>query len=105
MIGVTLLAIPCAYIGWQANIVRERRALLNSLRTAGGGDFTALLYNKARPPPPPWLRRILGDETVELLLVPPTTDEEAMARIHRLFPDTRVLLGTVSAEATSDPPE
>jgi hypothetical protein len=29
MIGVTLLAIPCGYVGWQAKIVRERRAELN----------------------------------------------------------------------------
>ena len=25
MIGVTLLAVPCAYVGWQAKIVRERQ--------------------------------------------------------------------------------
>jgi hypothetical protein len=30
MIVVTLLAVPCGYIGWQARIVRERRDLLAS---------------------------------------------------------------------------
>jgi hypothetical protein len=96
LIGVTLLAVPCAYVGWQAKIVRDRRALLDSIKAAGGGDETAMFYNSASPPPPPWLRRILGDETVELLLVPPATNEETMARIHRLFPDTRILVGTKS---------
>jgi hypothetical protein len=94
MIGVTLLAVPLGYVGWQAKIVRDRRALLDSIKAAGGGDETAMFHNNASPPPPPWLRRILGDETVELLLVPPATDEETMARIHRLFPDTRILVGT-----------
>jgi hypothetical protein len=26
MIGVTVLAVPCGYVGWQAKIVRERTA-------------------------------------------------------------------------------
>ena len=94
LIGVTLLAVPLGYVGWQATIVRERRALLDSIKAAGGGDETAVFHNNASPPP--WLRRILGDETVELLLVPPATDKETMARIHRLFPDTHILVGTRS---------
>ena len=31
MIGVTLLAIPCGYVGWQAKIVRERKATFDRL--------------------------------------------------------------------------
>jgi hypothetical protein len=98
MILVALMAVPCAYVGWQAKIVRERRALLDQIEAAGGGDETAVFYNSASPPPPPWLRRILGDETIELLLVPSTTDEETMARIHLLFPDTQILVGKKSAK-------
>ena len=30
MIGVTLLAVPCAFVGWQAKIVRERKAWLDA---------------------------------------------------------------------------
>jgi hypothetical protein len=29
MIAVALLAVACGYVGWQARIVRERRAELN----------------------------------------------------------------------------
>jgi hypothetical protein len=90
LIVVTLLAAPLGYVGWQAKIVRERRALLDSIKAAGGSDLTDVLHNSAIPPPPPWLRRILGDQTVEVLLVPATTNEETLARIHRLFPDTLV---------------
>jgi hypothetical protein len=32
MIGVTVLAVPCAYIGWQAKIVREHEAALQRLK-------------------------------------------------------------------------
>ena len=28
MIGVSLLAIPCGYVGWQAKIVTDRKAFL-----------------------------------------------------------------------------
>jgi hypothetical protein len=90
MIVVMLLALPCAYVGWQAKIVRERRALLDSIKAAGGSDLTVVLYNSASPPPPPWLRRLLGDQTIEVLLVPATTNEETLARIPRLFPGTRI---------------
>jgi hypothetical protein len=27
MVVVTLLAVPCGYVGWQAKIVRERKAV------------------------------------------------------------------------------
>jgi hypothetical protein len=36
LIGVTLLAIPCAYVGWQAKIVRARQAMAKRLSARGG---------------------------------------------------------------------
>jgi hypothetical protein len=30
LIGVTLAAIPCGYVGWQAKIVRDRKAFLQT---------------------------------------------------------------------------
>jgi len=93
LIVVTLVAVPCAYVGWQAKVVRERRALLDSLKAAGGGAIPVFHYEYI-PPPPPWIRRVFGDETVEELLVPPKTDEETMARIRHLFPGAHILVGT-----------
>src|SRR5690349_20051060 len=89
MIVVTLLAVPCAYVGWQAKIVRERRALFDEIKAADGGE----LNDGNVSPSPPWLRRILGDETVRLLVVPSTTDKETMVRLHRLFPGTLIWFG------------
>jgi hypothetical protein len=88
MIVVTLLAVPCAYVGWQAKIVRERRAMRDSILDAGG--YITDLWFIPRLPPPSWLRRILGDETVEILVVPDETDEQTIAEIRRLFPDTKI---------------
>jgi hypothetical protein len=30
MVGVTLLAVPLGYVGWQAKIVRERKAFYDA---------------------------------------------------------------------------
>ena len=65
MIGVTLLAVPCAYISHEAKVVRERRAILRTIDTAGGrflaineGDLPAGMTG------PGWIRRLLGDVAV-----------------------------------------
>ncbi len=50
MIVVAVVAIPCAYVGWQAKIVRERRALLDSIKAAGG--FVTAARDNGGPPPP-----------------------------------------------------
>src|SRR5690348_1919362 len=60
MIVVTLLAVACAYIGWQAKIVRERRIELErtvDLRVVGidGSDKWGII---------PWVRRVLGDKPI-----------------------------------------
>jgi hypothetical protein len=65
MIGVTLLAVLCAYVGWQAKIVRERRAMLGTIDAAGG---RYLVINEGDVPAgmagPGWIRRLLGDVAV-----------------------------------------
>lgn len=65
MIGVTLLAMACAYVGWQAKIVRERRTILRTIDAVGGrylaineGDLPARMMG------PGWIRRLLGDVAV-----------------------------------------
>ncbi len=42
MIGVTLLAVPCGYIGWQARIVWERKAMLNRISEFDGSYLTVM---------------------------------------------------------------
>jgi hypothetical protein len=62
MIVVTLLAVPCAYFGWQAKIVRERR-----LQIMARSSPRILVYHgeQALPNGPNWFRLALGDVPVE----------------------------------------
>jgi hypothetical protein len=71
MIVVTLLAVPCAYVGWQAKIVRERKNLLTRLVDSGGGYLAYVPeeggYWATDGKPviePPFLRALFGDETI-----------------------------------------
>ncbi len=58
LIVVTLLAVPCAYVGWQAKIVRNRRAMLfDNPRFGMLSDFVSV----GGEPEVSWLRRYLGD--------------------------------------------
>jgi hypothetical protein len=65
MIGVTLLAGVCGYVGWQAKIVRERRAMLQTIEAAGG-QYAAVADGNlpAGMTGPNWIRRLLGDVAV-----------------------------------------
>jgi hypothetical protein len=96
LIGVTLLAVACGYVGWQASIARDRQAWLiahprrdamlvpiRTLATLAAGN------NQSRPL---IIRRWIGDaaqDTIELD-APATVEEERRAVM--LFPEARVLL-------------
>jgi len=95
LIGVTLLAVPCAYVGWQAKIVRERQAWLMANPQSGAsavyGVLATLAFGNTKNRPS-FVRLWLGDaaqETVELDSY--ATDEEKQLAI-MLFPEARVLL-------------
>src|SRR4051812_15210089 len=74
LIVVTLLAVPMAYVGWQAKIVTDRRHL-RELIAGAGGTVTVNLpaksgTNPAPLPQPNWLRSLLGDEPAGFIIVP-----------------------------------
>jgi hypothetical protein len=75
MIGVTLLAVPLGYVGWQAKIVRDRKSWRDAIVRLGG----SVSPQRPRPPggaaaqpvpQPNWLRRLLGDEPAGFILLP-----------------------------------
>ena len=91
MIVVTLFAlIPCGYIGWQAKIVRERRAELN--RAVDGRLFGIAGSDERRAIP--WIRRVLADQQVFSILMPVGTDRSELDRLRALFPEARVEVWT-----------
>ncbi len=93
LIVVTLLAVPCAYVGWQAKIVRERKIMARRIMAVDKGF---VYVNPTQPShivaasSIPWIRRLLGDEPVSMILLPivtgPTTRGEAQA----VFPEAAV---------------
>ena len=86
MVGVTLLAVPCAYIGWQAKIVRERRAELNrtvDARLVGIADNDEERVN-------PWIRRVFGDQRVASIRMLVGTSEAELVRLRVLFPEAKI---------------
>jgi hypothetical protein len=84
MIAVTLLAVPCAYVGRQVKIVRERRTWLEDLRT---GYWTGSQYDKSKSPSV--LRRWLGDRAVERVYLRDISPAQ-LEEIKWLFPEAKV---------------
>jgi hypothetical protein len=57
MVGVTLLAVPCSYVGWQVRVVKERR-----LQIEARSSPWITLYRGKEPLTngPNWFRRALA---------------------------------------------
>ena len=95
MIGVALLAIPCAYVGWQAKIVRDRKAVARWIEERNGDlsdNITTPLHGPYQPQVS-WLRRTLGDKGVADVLFPkPLTDDDKQ-RIKDAFPEAELSVG------------
>ena len=58
MIAVMLLAVPCAYVGWQAKIVNERKDMLETGSDGPVFDFTVY---KGKDAAIPTIRLWIGD--------------------------------------------
>ncbi len=102
MIAVTLLAVPLGYVGWQAKIVRERKAWLKAHPQLDSLSFKAMLFERSlvpddqdKPPAiqgdtsesPSVIRLWLGDATVEQLWVKEGAEAKTAAGI---FPESTI---------------
>jgi hypothetical protein len=84
LIGVTLLAIPCAYVGWQAKIVRQRRAMLfNNPRV---GVLSSVVTVDGEPDVS-WLRRWLGDDHPGNIVTVDDASEAELDEYRSEFPE------------------
>src|SRR5436309_4435009 len=78
---IAVLAIPCAWVGWQAKMVRARRAMLDQVLLEYNGGSSIWPYDRPNPPKDrngvvisiPWIRRLLGDVIVTTVELPPDT--------------------------------
>jgi hypothetical protein len=96
MIGVTLLAVLCGYLGSQAKIVRDRRAVVAWILTETQGscilDSVRITERGVRVPPDPnWLRKLLGDRSFQYIVIPEEElTEDRLKRIKAAFPESVV---------------
>jgi hypothetical protein len=84
LISVTLLAVACGYIGWEAKIVRDRRALLSWLLDNGGG----LMESDPSVPDVSWIRRAMGDHSVAAINLPRGISRLQVDRMKAAFPES-----------------
>ena len=96
-IFTAIVAIPYAYVGSQARIVRERRAMLSAVIDSGGGyraylpkEGTHEFIGDLELDEPPFLRRCFGDETITELWVRGPLEEDKRLQFERVFSDAGV---------------
>ncbi len=129
MIVVTLVAVECAYVGWQVKIVRERKATLAEIEASGGAFVTytpASLFSESRfyieravgkipnhdprryvphfNDAPSAIRRWFGDETVFDIWLPYTISSTDVNRIEKCFPEAAVQRGEPPDQALPQAP-
>jgi hypothetical protein len=94
MIVVTLLAVPCANVGWQAKIVNERRRLLESVLLHQGVAYPDLSPSHSSGPlpdrSPPCIRRLMGDVWMDGIYQDAKTSDEVLERVATTFPEAIV---------------
>ncbi|HEV3417286.1 MAG TPA: hypothetical protein VG056_10745, partial [Pirellulales bacterium] len=104
LIGVTLLAVLCGYVGRQVEIVRERRAFLDRIVRVGGFynnesrkvfGWVPEIYRRIPSPPPGHptvsaIRSLLGDEAIRSVAIP--LDAFLYDQVRAKFPDAAIYM-------------
>ena len=94
LIAVTVLAIPCGWLGWQAKIVRDRIATAREIEHEGGRlrSFinTGVVPWPKTPPTQPWYRRLFGDAIVDCIDLPPSMTSR-QNEIQEQFPESEII--------------
>ena len=93
MIVVTLLAVLMGYVGGQAKVVRERAAMLSTIRDRGGYVVEASTVPFLKP----WaritsFREWLGDIAIQGIQLPTETKEDEVDRIKIAFPESNITI-------------
>ena len=84
LIVVTLLAVPCAVVGWQAKFVRERLAVRHQFESVRVFFGSQTATNSVVQ----WFRNLLGDSYVFVVYIPKEgIDREDIKRMRAVFPE------------------
>jgi hypothetical protein len=93
LVGVTLLCLPCFWVGYQLNWIRERNAARRWLEANGQSYIRARdAVDSVMPEPAPSGLDLFGEEGVASILLFPTTEhpfdrQEKKTELSRLFPE------------------
>jgi hypothetical protein len=92
LIGVTLLAAVCRYIGSQAEIVGRRTATVQWIHSHKGSSTAGREppFKKKPAVSIPWVRMLLGNRAISLVLLQGDTDLNDVRRVRALFPEAVV---------------
>ena len=89
MIMVTLLAVPCAFVGWQVRLVRERRDILDNRI-----NHATAIYGMFDPPSLTLgVRRWLGDVAIRQFFFNADATDDEVEETRRAFPEAEVWRG------------
>jgi hypothetical protein len=98
MIVVAVPAVPCAYVGWQAKIVRERKEWV---REYSHFALANPIYDLIQRPMvkqasgdlshgPSFIRRCLGDQLFPMAILPKDTSSSEIKVAATLFPEADI---------------
>ena len=95
LVVTAVIAGPCAWVAYNANIVRQRKAMEAEFVLISNSSlhFVGRLGGQMRKQSLPWLCRALGDEPIEALsyMADRDPDGSELRRARELFPEAEIL--------------
>ena len=91
-VGVAIVALAAAWIGWQRGIARQRASLIREIGIRGGWYYTmAELQSREVPEPVSRVRQLFGDQSISTIyLPPPAFGPGDHAHVKAAFPEAYV---------------
>jgi len=87
LIVVTLLAVACGYVGWEAKVWRTRKAMVRESE-----ELVVLMFPNEYEGEIPVVRRWLGDHAYTTIWIGAEESEEVFQRYTDVFPEADVTL-------------
>ena len=83
-VALTVLAVPCWYVGWQYQIVQHRKEL--QAKAEKTAVFIDIHFDDS--PTLPWVRRSFGDEPINLIILREGMQDSDVQAIKNAFPES-----------------
>jgi hypothetical protein len=87
MIVVTLVAVACGYVGWEAKLVKDRKELHKGSDVASTGSYVQQKWSFSIRS---WLRQRFGDKQYDSIVLKRTASDELLNTYISAFPEAKV---------------